>query len=98
METADAQKLAVEIFGYKKQIDELQKKSKRLEDELKKMMEEGSVCEFNAGSLNVTLKKIQETKIADVDALKAAGIFDQYSKTKKGYTSLTIKEIKTQEK
>jgi intracellular sulfur oxidation DsrE/DsrF family protein len=94
MDTDDAQKLAIEIFEYKKKINELDKKSKELENQLKKMMEEGSICEFNAGSLNVTLKKIQESLIPDVDALKAAGVFDQYSKIKKGYTSLTIKEIK----
>ena len=98
METEEAQKLAKEIFAYHKQIDELDKKSKLLEKKLKEMMEESSICEFNADNINVVLKRIPETLIADTDALRAAGIFDQYSKIKKGYTSLTVKEVKEPKK
>ena len=86
--------LVNKIFAKEAELDALTKEVKSMKDELKTEFENQSMTEFTAGGLTAVLKYIPETKIADTDALKAAGIFDEYSKIKKGYTALTVKEAK----
>lgn len=93
-ELENAKNLAQQIHEYKKKIDEMTKASKKLEQQLKDYMSSNAINEMESGPLLVTLKQYPETYIADTDALKAAGIFDKYSKIKAGYASLLIKEKK----
>ena len=74
------------------QLDFFIKTSK---EKIKKALETKHIMEFPAEDLIIILKNVPETKIADADAMKAAGVFDNFSKLKKGYTSVTIKEIKS---
>ena len=86
--------LVNKIFAKEAELNTLTKEVKSMKDELKTEFENQNMTEFTAGGLTAVLKYIPETKIADTDALKAAGIFDEYSKIKKGYTALAIKEAK----
>lgn len=93
-EMENAKAMAQQIFDYKKKIEQLQAESKELETKLKSYMSTNAINEMEAENLLVTLKNCPETFIADTEALKRDGIFDKYSKIKKGYVSLTIKEKK----
>ena len=94
MDNKDMIDLVNKIYEKEALVDALTKEVKRMKDDLKSEFEKQGMTEFSAGGLSAFIKVVPETKIADVDAMKAAGIFDDYSKTKKGYTSLTIKEVK----
>ena len=94
MDIKEITKLAHDIHEKELLIAELDAFIKSKKKVIKEALEEKEMMECIAGDLAIVLKNVPETMIADTDAMKAAGIFDDYSKPKKGYTSVTIKEIK----
>ena len=64
-------------------IDDAQAVLDARTDEIKAHMTEASIDEFTAGPYKVTWKFNAPRIVADVDKLKAAGLFDQYSKAQK---------------
>lgn len=94
MENKDMIDLVNKIYEKDAELAALTKEVKAMKDELKNEMENQKLTEFKAGGLSAALKFVPETLIADTDAMKAAGVFEKYSKVKKGYNALSIKEIK----
>ncbi len=93
MDNKDMIDLVNKIYEKEALVNVLTKDVKSMKDKLKSEFEKHGMTELSAGGLSAVIKVVPETKIADTDAMKAAGIFDQYSKIKNGYTSLTIKEV-----
>ena len=62
-------------------IDEATKTLDARTDEIKAYMTEAGLDCFDVGPFKVTWRYSKPRTVADVDAMKAAGIFEQYSKT-----------------
>lgn len=87
-----------ELLEWKKlrmQRDQLEKRIKELSDGIIKYIEENSIAVLEStedaelGIIKVSVKITAPSKIVDTAKLKEAGLFDQYSKEKKGYKSLS---------
>lgn len=91
MEKETLVEMARQIYEKEKAIAELNKSVKDLKERIKKDLKEKEIMQCLVGDYAIIIKDIPETKIADTDAMKAAGIFDEYSKLKAGYTSVSVK-------
>ena len=93
MEHKEIAELAQQIYEKEKAAAELTKSVKEMKERIKQAIKEKGMMEYLAGDYTVILKDVPVTRIADTDAMKAAGIFDEYSKPKAGYTSVSVKAI-----
>lgn len=91
MEHKEIAELAQQIYEKEKAAAELNKSVKDLKERIKKDLKEKEIMQCLVGDYAIILKDVPETKIADADVMKAAGIFDEYSKLKAGYTSVSVK-------
>lgn len=76
------------------QKDQIDKRIKELSEDLIKYIEDNSIAVLESvedeelGIIKASVKITAPSKIVDTAKLKEAGLFDQYSKEKKGYKSL----------
>lgn len=84
---------AREIYERTQEIDRLQKELDAYKSRVKETMAKAKVANVKTKSFDITTKITADTMIADTAAMKAAGIFEKYSKVKKGYTSLYISPL-----
>ena len=90
VDTTHVGELATGIIEMKKQIKNLQDAVNSMEKEIRKEMQKLKLTEIHNPAYSVVLKKVQPSLIADIERMRADGIFEKYSKTKAGYTSLII--------
>ena len=81
---------AHKLIQLKAQANALKAEISKLNDDvLAEVTERGG--ETTVGNLLLKLKITPDSLIVDTEAIKAAGLFEKYSKPKKGSTSLIIK-------
>ncbi len=83
-----------ELNTRKKRIEN---ESKSLADDLRKGMAEHKLSKGWFGDFEVTITEVSPSPVADVDKMKADGIFTKYSKMKNGYSTLSVKYSKAPE-
>lgn len=81
------------IYEKTQEINRLQKELDAYKSRVKETMAKAKVTNVKTKSFDITTKITADTMIADTAAMKKAGIFDQYSKVKKGYVALTINPL-----
>ena len=85
-------KAAEKVFELRAQKKAIEEELKGYEDELKQGLNENSLVSGRFGYYNVKLTKVAASKVVDTVALKAAGLFEKYSKDKAGYDKLTVEK------
>ena len=82
------------IFDLRRQKKEIEAALSPLESKVKKEFAAENVLDQDIGAYTVHIKKMPETRVVDTEKLKAAGLFEQYSKLRKGSESVMVTERK----
>lgn len=83
---------AAKVFELRAQKKAIEDELKGYEDKLKAGLNENNIMSGQFGNFNVKLTKVAASKVVDTVALKAAGLFEKYSKDKAGYDKLTVEK------
>ena len=82
------------IYSLRLQKKQLEEQLAALEKEVKGYMAEQGKDDETAGRFIIHIKRTPPTQIVDTAKLKAAGLFETYSKTRAGSESVMITESK----
>jgi hypothetical protein len=85
--------IAQKVFDLRAQKAQIEADLKAYEQQLKDEFTKIGTAADRAGDYFCEIQKVAPSKIVDTVKLKAAGLFEQYSKDKAGYDKLLVKKV-----
>ena len=83
---------AEKVFELRAQKKVIEEDLNGYENQVKGLMNENGLISHSFDGYLVKLTKVAASKVVDTVALKAAGLFEKYSKDKAGYDKLTVEK------
>lgn len=85
--------IAKKVFDLRAQKAQIEDDLKAYEQQLKNAFTKLGTVADRVGDYFCEIQKVAPSKIVDTVKLKAAGLFEQYSKDKAGYDKLLVKKV-----